>query len=373
MSKVFSLEALRAEFGDSLLLRYGHAADPRLVLIDGGPSGVYKDALAPRLAELVDARGGSLPIELVVVSHVDKDHVRGILDLSEALLEDEDLEQQLEVKGLWHNAFDDLLGPAVSTELETSDGTQPAEVEAVIAGVAEGEGLRDNADRLNWTLNPDFDEFVMAPEEGGATVDLGPLRITVVGPRQAEIEKLRVEWAKEQAKLKKAKGPAAAEIASNIDNSVTNLSSIVCLAECGGKRMLLTGDARGDKILAGLEAAGILEPKDSIELDLLKLPHHGSCRNLDQKFFERLRARHLVISADGEYDNPDVETLEMLSKARDDDEFTIHLTYSDFKRDVGPKVHGFFDAEKKAGRKYEVVFRPTDDLSMRIDLLDPPA
>ena len=31
------------------------------------------------------------------------------------------------------------------------------------------------------------------------------------------------------------------------------------LAEVGGKRMLLTGDARGDKILEGLELVGLLQ------------------------------------------------------------------------------------------------------------------
>lgn len=39
--------------------------------------------------------------------------------------------------------------------------------------------------------------------------------------------------------------------------SVANLSSVVVLAAVGKKRMLLTGDARGDKILEGLELVGL--------------------------------------------------------------------------------------------------------------------
>src|SRR5262252_3492897 len=42
------------------------------------------------------------------------------------------------------------------------------------------------------------------------------------------------------------------------DKSVPNLSSIVCLIEKNGKRVLLTGDARGDKIREGLDNAGLL-------------------------------------------------------------------------------------------------------------------
>ena len=48
-------------------------------------------------------------------------------------------------------------------------------------------------------------------------------------------------------------------LAAFVDKSVPNLSSIVVLAELGGKSMLLTGDARGDKILEGMELAGLLE------------------------------------------------------------------------------------------------------------------
>jgi Metallo-beta-lactamase superfamily len=372
MSPSFSLEALRARFGDSLLLHFGDSKKTQLLLIDGGPSSVYKETLAPRLAELVAERGSPLPLEIVMVSHMDKDHVRGIVDFTEALLDDEDLKAQFVVRALWHNAFEDAVGPAATTELSAEGETMPAELAAVVAGAKEGGELRDNAETLEWGRTPGFEQFVLAPEKGGATVELGELRLTVVGPRQAELDELREKWAEETASMKEAEPEDAAKIASYLDKSVANLSSIVCLAELGGKRMLLTGDARGDKILTGLEAAGILKKGGELELDLVKMPHHGSSRNLEPDFFTRLRARHFVISADGTNDNPDIESLEMLSAARADDEFTVHLTNSEFKRGMGPKVHGFFEAERKKGRKYEVSFRAEDQLSLRVDLLEPP-
>ena len=49
MADVFTLEALEAKYGDSLLLHYGDHTDPRLIVIDGGPAAVYKAALRPRL------------------------------------------------------------------------------------------------------------------------------------------------------------------------------------------------------------------------------------------------------------------------------------------------------------------------------------
>jgi Metallo-beta-lactamase superfamily len=372
---IFSLEALRARHGDSLLLHYGSKRDPKLIVVDGGPSGVFKAALMPRLEALRDERGGELAIEILMVSHLDDDHVRGILDFSRALDDDEALQGDFRVRTLWLNAFEDAVGdgaPIASGSGAVPAGLDDGRLTAVVANVGEGRSLRDTAEKLGWKSNKGFDGLVAVPDDKGVAIDLDPLRLTVVGPRTEEIEELREEWAKEVKKLEKAEPSEVGRVAEYLDESVYNLSSIVCLAEMGKKRMLLTGDARGDKILLGLEAAGLLEPKKSMGVDLLKVPHHGSSRNLEREFFERVRARDLVISADGEYHNPDLETLEMISAARPDDDFTIHLTYSDFKLGMGPKIHGFFEAEAKGGRKYGVAFRPDDDLSLRVDLLDPP-
>lgn len=61
-------------------------------------------------------------------------------------------------------------------------------------------------------------------------------------------------------------------------------------------------------------------------VDILKLPHHGSIRNTKKEFFEQIPADHYVISADGRFDNPDVDTLRALFAARPKGPYTIYLT-----------------------------------------------
>ena len=109
------------------------------------------------------------------------------------------------------------------------------------------------------------------------------------------------------------------------------------IAEAGGKRILLTGDARGDKIIQGLELVGALKPQETMHVDVLKMPHHGSDRNMETSFLERIIADHYVFSGDGEYGNPERATLEMLLKARGDANYTIHLTYPDRRDRRGPQ------------------------------------
>ena len=99
------------------------------------------------------------------------------------------------------------------------------------------------------------------------------------------------------------------------------------VGETQNKRILLTGDARGDKILQGLEKVELLKPGGKMHLDILKVPHHGSDRNMTTIFFERVTADHYVFSGNGEHGNPERETLQMLLDARGDSEFTVHLTY----------------------------------------------
>ena len=370
---VFSLEVLRAKHGDSLLLHYGDPKDPKLILIDGGPTGVYKDALKPRLEQLCEERGGKLRLEMVMVSHLDSDHVRGIVDLTKALAaKPPTLAGEYKVKTLWLNTFADALaaGGGTGGAAEAGGGAVAGLKKVTVASVNEGRQVRDNARLLRWPENKGFDGSVVVPDDKGVEVDLDPLKLTVVGPREAELKELREEWAEQTEELKGAKPAEAGEIAAYLDESVFNLSSIVCVAEIKGKRMLLTGDARGDKVLPELEAAGFLSSSKPMELDVLKVPHHGSSRNLERDFFERLPAPHLVISANGKDGNPDVTTLEMISTARPDDDFTIHLAETEFSEGMGPKIKAFFEKERKGGRKYEVEYRKESDLSFRIDLLD---
>jgi hypothetical protein len=72
-----------------------------------------------------------------------------------------------------------------------------------------------------------------------------------------------------------------------------------------------------------------------------------------------------VASGDGKHGNPEIATLEMISEARGDSVFTLHLTYRE------ERLEKFFKKEKKAGKKYKVLFRDDDSLSMQVDLGEP--
>ncbi len=382
---IFSLEALQAFHGDCLLLHGGTAAEPLLVLIDGGPSSTWETSLHPRLEELRAERSGAdaLPIDLAMVSHIDDDHVHGMIDFAGALVTQklDSKQPSYEVATLWHNAFDDVIGndadelraAAVDVLSEPVGDPRADEIRAaglaIVASVGQGRELRDQAEQLGWGVNEPFDGPVVLPEAGARTITLGAMKLTVVCPHQAQLDRLHAAWDKWLAAHPKARAKDRAATAAFTDNSPYNLSSIVVHAECDGRTMLLTGDARGDHVLSGLDAAGIAEDGRT-HVDVLKLPHHGSIRNLAAEFFERVTAAHYVISANGRDGNPETETLETIAASRDDDDFEIHLTNRGGKGDLEQRLDAFLAAKQAAGRGYRVSFRDEDALSLRIDLLE---
>ena len=354
----FTLEVRRARKGDCLILHYGSQDDPGLALIDGGPASVYKLQLQPRLLELRKARAldpdAPLPVDLLMVSHIDDDHINGLLELTRELVRAKDAQQPLplKIRGVWHNTFDDIIGnrpkeltaavqfgPASLSGDTNIDGLNP-DVAKVLASVPKGSRLRDDTRKLNLRINPEFQGKLVLAKAKDKKIDMGKdLKFTVVGPMNAEVVALQK---KHDKFLLEKKQKEKSVLAAFTDTSVANLSSVVVLAEVGKKRMLLTGDARGDKVLEGLELVGLLKKdgKSTIHVDILKGPHHGSNRNVEQIFFERITADHYVFSGNGEHGNPQRETLEMLLAARGDtNDYTVHLTYPIDKIDANRKKH----------------------------------
>jgi len=68
------VRSLPARFGDCLLVSWG--SPPRAILIDAGLARTYAESLRPALAQCRSL--GIRRLELVVITHIDRDHIGGI-------------------------------------------------------------------------------------------------------------------------------------------------------------------------------------------------------------------------------------------------------------------------------------------------------
>jgi beta-lactamase superfamily II metal-dependent hydrolase len=308
------LRVIQADYGDSLILEYGAANARRHILVDGGPEGVYEQHLKPEL-QTIAQQGGKM--DLMLLSHVDEDHVVGLVALMSDLAQGN---RWIGVDRLWLNTFRELLGGGTSEaqpfQAFVADFAPPGgNLEPFAFSISQGEDLWIASEVLKVPLNPNFPSGLVTLETAPRPVTLEGLKLWILGPSQPNLERFRKEWL---AWYKKNKGKTysqgAARAARSVDKSFTNLSSILFLAEGTGRKILMTGDGRGEDILYGLEKTGRIPAGGNLHVDVLKVPHHGSNRNSNEAFFQRITADVYVISAakhnrDG---NPDLETLKWI-------------------------------------------------------------
>ena len=308
------LTIIQARFGDCLVLEHRRGNRVHRYLIDGGPSATYADHLKPYLGSVV-AEGASL--DAVVLSHVDTDHAIGLLDLFADLVAGPPAGgEQVVVGEVWHNSFSIVPGdPEIDNQARAvlqGAGAAMASLGAQVLGIDHGNQLRIRALQLNLPLNAPFPGGVILTDTA-TLVERDGLRLQVVGPSRTNFDALRRDWlAWLEAHQSDINDP---NVAATADDSVPNLSSVCLLAMANGRSVLLTGDAIGDHVVENLERLGLVSAGGTLHVDVLKMPHHGSERNVTPAFFDRITADRYVFSANGRDGNPDMATLVWLVEA----------------------------------------------------------
>lgn len=359
---------LPSEKGDCLLIEAGAVS----ILADGGMPGSYASEVRGFLGKWAEDTGKDL--DLVYVSHVDQDHIAGVLQLLEDTVQwrvfdhrhgngqpatRPPFKRPPKVKRIWHNAFKTMVDEseaignvlaARANRLSSSNNPSLLRLADAFRSVANSipEAIKVSrriaADQLNIPLNGEFGNLLamVRDQEVINLVPASPLHIRVIGPFQKDLEILRKYWKnwlanpenagsvdKLEAWLEHNEGPIPAGLGVSIDDELghrknvtePNLASLMLLLEepkpgGGLTRVIMTGDGHSDDILAGLTHHGRLADGAGIHVDVLKIPHHGSEHNFSRAFARRVTADHYLICANGEHENPDLRVLQVLLNSR---------------------------------------------------------
>lgn len=290
---MLSLEVLPARQGDALLASWGNQAHPHRLLVDAGTSDTAR-RVANRLREFDD------PIDLLIVTHIDTDHIGGVLPL----LKQPDIAAR--IRAIWFNGYQQLE--------QASD----------LLGALHGERLSKRIQQLRIPWNAGWGNPV-SPTIGGPVMrdtSLPPPNVrlpgrailTVLSPTRTDLAALLPVW--EDTVRKAGLTPGAppepeppaqpsdmlggalddlASIESTPDRSPTNGTSIAVLFSYGSRRILLCADAHADTLTDGLAALGA-----PVKVDACKLPHHGSRGNVSHDLVAALDCRQWIFSTSGE-------------------------------------------------------------------------
>ncbi len=346
-----------AQSGDCILISF--IKEDFRILIDGGYGRTYDDYLKPHLIKL--AKKGK-KLDLVIATHIDRDHIGGI----KKLLKENgkaDAPEVIPIGEIWFNGFKNV--PAIKKKpgdnslamqwrLQTMAANNCEEIENGTENISyqDGNCLADliNENRYSW--NKAFSEIKttdaininvgVVARDVRMKVEYGKIHITVLNPTIEDLDNLGREWI--DVLKQSCKGDftiqdnhlfssafegyflfdkdynsycenvsfytekeinwiiEADEKDAARDRSLQNQSSIAILIEYEGKTLLFPGDCAIEKILdyQSNDSSGCLPES----IDVVKLPHHGSGKSNLKNFIRKYAVGYYLLSSDGSYGHP---------------------------------------------------------------------
>jgi hypothetical protein len=357
-----SVELLPARHGDCIWIEYGRD-DVHRILIDGGPVDTF-ERIQKRLAKMP---AGDKAFELIVLSHVDADHIEGLVRLfAESPL-------PFTVDEVWFNGW---------RQMNQAHGLLGAlQGEFLSALLVERASGAWKADAPPW-LVPNGGTLPTYTLEGG-------MKLTLLSPNPLKLDKMANAWKrtiqkegfspgdlkaawKALAKRKKflpKKGllgtipnlDALVKKQFLRDDATPNGSSIACLAEYEGKSILLLADAHPDLVASSIERLCQERGTQRLAVDAVKVAHHGSKHNTSVALLKLLESPRYLVSTNGDqFRHPDKECMARVLR-------------------FGKPSYLYFNYETKYTKpwlaraaqdkcKYKAVVRAAKDLTLRIDL-----
>lgn len=292
------IEFLQAGTGDSIWISH----NTKNIVIDGGKS---TSAIIKRYGKMPQGED----IDLLVVTHIDSDHIAGIIALVEDLKKKNEISR---LKQVWFNF----------PKKEESDEYSVPEGNTLSTSLSKIEGL-------NWNNN--------TSEIIGHPVNVGDIKMHVLAPdydaaneykpkAPDELGEENVDWDVDLKTLIENVDD------DNLDDGGPNSQSIVILMECNGKSVLLPGDCTPSELLKAIRSYNKVYGTP-LQLELMKLPHHGSVRNITKGIMAEIDCFKFVISTNvnRKYLFPNKETIAKLICYRKtvDETINVYFNYQD--------------------------------------------
>ena len=293
------LHLLQANYGDAIHLRVSDEEGIfRNILIDGGTKNTYtyldrdkkkQDGALKKLVKQIREKNEF--IDLLIITHIDDDHIGGILQW----FADDNKALDLVKKVLFNS------GNTIARHFNKKPN-------------AANDLTIQNKDSLNTSIQQgvDFEKFIKDRGiwdeqlvKSGDVIELFGLKFTILSPSENLLSKLLDAW-KEKAPVLDTAGqsdysiPLTDLIANDsfkADKSVPNGSSIAFVVENQKNRLVFAGDALAAPIVDSLKNLGFTTKKP-LEAAFVKLSHHGSKGNTNNALLDLVKSENFLVSTD---------------------------------------------------------------------------
>ena len=349
--------------GDSILLDLSD----KLFLIDGGYVNTFNEFLC---SELKKKSEEGKRISHLIVTHIDSDHISGIV----RLLEKNTNNEIISIDNIWHNSYRHIKEFSDNLSLKDYEGkadlsalSSKSYIKEVIEGrheisAEQGSALSALILKDNYKWNTEFNGKAVSIDNLDIISIDNETTLRILSPNNDKLSKLKKLWNKELYKkgyniseddtnyddafefllaqekekkvlLKKDISGGEMDIAklSNIevveDISATNGSSISFIIEKNDKKLLFLADSHPSMILENLKTH-YSEEEFPIEFDIIKLSHHGSITNTSKELLEIIDSKNYIISSDvSKFCHPDIETIARIINRKSTFSRNLHFNY----------------------------------------------
>lgn len=280
-----NVKVLKALYGDCIIISYGENKES-YILVDGGIGRECHRNLKEFFHYL---RENDLKLELLVLTHIDEDHISGILKLfSESGFDFS------RIKRMWFN-----YGQALDEELSI---TREADIKKIM--------IQDESTQISWKQATSLEERI---KESGIQKDrivktndthhVNKAKIEVLSPTVEVLKKINNNWIiKERSSTKIASSTDYHKSVEELmmlgfyeNISLANKSSIAFLFEFEGVKALFLGDSSAVDVTDALINMGY-SVTNPLMLDICKISHHASSHNTSNELIQILDCENYVIS-----------------------------------------------------------------------------
>lgn len=296
------IKFLKAFNGDAIFMTHRDAnGSTRNILVDGGVSQTYlqhKNSKSKRqygeLKEVIEGvRDAGQKIDLLIITHIDDDHIDGIL----SWFSDDENAAEL-ISEVWFNSGRTIaawLNKEENQELKVEVMVDTTLKTSVAQGIDFGKYIFDKGiwDETVITQGKEFERF--------------GLIFKILSPNSDGLNSLLKLWKKKGPDLKTSakKHDYDRSLREHIkkdffeeDHAVGNGSSIAFILSEGELNYLFLGDAHPTTVIEGLRHFEIT-PANPIDCKLVKIAHHGSSGNTSRELLACIRCQDFIISTDG--------------------------------------------------------------------------
>jgi len=346
---LIEIKSFEAGKGDAFLVSFGEdEKTQKHIMIDMGFGTTYSSFIKNDFLKLKRKI-----IDLLVITHIDADHINGALKF---IQENGESHKIIQVNEVWHNSYKHLqftkekrltisdeeisyLKSIINSNIPKNEETGYSDISSYSNGSSFAGYLYDY--KYNWNIK--FNKKAVLVTNYPIVKKIGDINIILLSPNQDKLNDLAENWLNELEKKKynftisdenifddafeffnmhnkisdsnyssisgsdNLNFEELAKIESK-DSSSTNGSSIAFIIEYKNKKLLFLGDAHEDIVYENLNK--LKNNGCNLNFDLVKLSHHGSNENLSNRLLALIESKIFLVSTEGVYYNhPHVEAI----------------------------------------------------------------